>query len=137
MWKKATKTAESLAMLDIEDVFRLYSMEYQDFNLPKPSSYKASHVFDDENKWIQKEQYIKMLNKEQKSSIWLNNVYFWWLQIRQPLLFGRVCRKWTNCCQQYFNECFEWSEIYITVASTCIATTLTEHITLNSSFLFL
>jgi hypothetical protein len=44
-------------MLDI-DVFRLYSMEYQDFNLPK-TSYKASHFFDDENKRIQKEQYIK------------------------------------------------------------------------------
>jgi hypothetical protein len=66
MWTKDTKTAESSAMLYIEDVFRLYSMEYQDFNLPKTSSYKASHVFDDENKWIQKEQYIKMLNKEQK-----------------------------------------------------------------------
>jgi hypothetical protein len=37
-------------MLDIEDVLRLYSMEYQDFNLPKPCSYEASHVFDDENK---------------------------------------------------------------------------------------
>jgi hypothetical protein len=55
-------------MLDIEDVFRLYSIEYQDFNLPK-TSYKVSHVFDDKNKLIQKEQYVKMLNKERKSSI--------------------------------------------------------------------
>jgi hypothetical protein len=56
-------------MLDVEDVLHLHSMKYQDFNLPKPSSYKASHVLDVEDKRIQEEQYIKMLNKEQKRSI--------------------------------------------------------------------
>jgi hypothetical protein len=42
-------------------------MNFLDFNLPKPS-YRASHVFDVENKRIQEDQYIKMLNKEQKAA---------------------------------------------------------------------
>ncbi len=58
---------ESLAMLNIEEILRLHSMKYQDFNLSKPSSYDASHVFDVENKRIQ-ERYIKMLNKGQKEA---------------------------------------------------------------------
>jgi hypothetical protein len=58
--------AESLAMRDMEDILHLHSMNFLEFNLPKPS-YKASHVFDVENKRIQ-DQYIKMLNKEQKAA---------------------------------------------------------------------
>jgi hypothetical protein len=56
-------------VFDIEDILRLHSMKYQDLNLPKPFSYRTSHVFNVENKSIQEDKYIKMLNKEQKAAL--------------------------------------------------------------------
>ncbi len=46
----------------------VHGKNYQDFNSPKSSPYRASHVFDVENERIQVEQCIKMLNKEQKAA---------------------------------------------------------------------
>jgi len=65
--KKGYKdSAESLAMRDVEDIFRLHGKNYKDFNLPKPSAYAATHFFDSAKERNHGERYKSMLNREQK-----------------------------------------------------------------------
>ncbi len=65
--KKGYKdSAESLAIRDVEDIFRLHGKNYKDFNLPKPSAYTATHCFDSAEERYNGERYKSMLNREQK-----------------------------------------------------------------------
>lgn len=58
--------AVSLAMRDIEDILRLLGRNSKELNLPKPSKYKITDLFNADNKRHKGEKYQSMLNDEQK-----------------------------------------------------------------------